>query len=110
MKFAIKHIMKNPLHKDRFLNINFPPCSTIKGIKLTHHGRSFWLESLTKEDKTDTHSHFHLNEVNNNIKEHPDSDIALLKKGFITAVPIDIGQLTDTSHIEKNKDIFNTLF
>lgn len=105
----VQYVIDHPLPKGSFLNVNFPT-TEIQGIKLARQGHSFWLESLREELHPEGHLDFHLEECANDHEEHPESDIALLKKGFITAVPIQVSELTHYTHFEESKERFNRYF
>ena len=36
--------------------------------------------------------------------EHPESDVYWLDQGYVTAVPIHVGELTDANALSKHKD------
>lgn len=105
----VDYIHTHPLKTGSFLNVNFP-VKTIQGIKMARHGRAFWLDALRKEDHPEGHLDFHLEEQTLTLDEHPESDIALLKAGFITAVPIHVDQLTDHHHFENFRTHFDNHF
>lgn len=105
----VKYILKHPLPIGTFLNVNFPR-KTIQGIKMARQGLEFWFESPRKVEHPEGHFEFHLEESPLDHDEHPESDIALLKAGFITAVPIHINEMTDHSHLQDHKETFDTLF
>lgn len=105
----VQYVADNPLPKGSFLNVNFPK-EEIQGVKFARQGLSFWLESLRKELHPEGHLDFHLDELPNDLEEHPESDIALLKEGFVTAVPIQISELTDHAHFQEKKEHFDRYF
>lgn len=105
----VEYVIEHPLPKGTFLNVNFPT-GDIQGVKLARQGQAFWLESLQKEPHPEGHLEFHLEECGHHHDEHPESDIALLKKGFVTAVPIQISELTDHAHFERSKAHFEGHF
>lgn len=103
----VDYIGKHPLPHGSFLNVNFPN-KTIQGVKMARHGMAFWLDSFRKERHPEGHLEFHLEDLISNYEEHPESDIALLKAGFITAVPIHVNQMTDHTHFENFKTHFES--
>lgn len=105
----VQYIANNPLPKGSFLNVNFPK-EEIQGVKFARQGLSFWLESIRKEPHPEGHLDFHLDELLDHWDEHPESDIALLKEGFVTAVPIQISELTDHAHFQEKKEHFDRYF
>ncbi|MCB1109643.1 MAG: 5'/3'-nucleotidase SurE [Chlamydiia bacterium] len=105
----VQYVIDHPLPQGTFLNVNFPH-EAIQGVKLARQGLSFWLESIEKKMHPEGHLEIHLGGLVNDPDEHPESDIALLKKGFVTAVPIHIKELTDLTHFEKSKTHFERHF
>jgi len=105
----VDHVVQSPLPEGTFLNVNFPQ-KTIQGVKMARQGLYFWYETPRKVEHPEGHFEFHLDETIVDHNEHPESDIALLKAGFITAVPIHINEMTDHSHLQAHKDRFETLF
>ena len=105
----VQYVIDNPLPKGTFLNVNFPN-KDIQGVRLARQGLSFWRETLRKELHPEGHFDFHLDELPSDFDEHPDSDSALLEKGFITAVPIHVRELTDHAHFQEKKDHFDNHF
>lgn len=102
----IEHVSKHPLPEGTFLNVNFPK-KTIQGVKMARQGLDFWCESTRKVQHPEGHFEFHLEEIDQNLDEHPESDIALLKAGFVTVVPIHINEMTDHSHLKTHKEHFD---
>ena len=102
---VIEYVMEHPLPNGTFLNVNFPQ-KTIQGIKMARQGLEFWYETPRKVEHPEGHFEFHLDPSRLDHDEHPESDIALLKGGFITAVPIHISELTDHSHLLNHKKHF----
>ncbi len=102
----VDYVSKHPLRGGTFLNVNFPN-KTIQGVKMARQGLHFWHESPRKVKHREGHFEFHLDEVAHDHEEHPESDIALLKGGFVTAVPIHINEMTDHSHLEAHKESFD---
>lgn len=105
----VDYISTHPLRKGTFLNVTFP-VKTIQGVKMARQGLDFWLESPRKEVHPEGHLEFYLDQAYGNYEEHPDSDIALLKAGFVTAVPLHINELTDHNHLEVFKAHFEKHF
>ena len=105
----VEHVIHHPLPEGTFLNVNFPK-KTIQGVKMARQGLDFWYENPRKVAHPEGHFEFHLDEATQNHDEHPDSDIALLKAGFITAVPIHINEMTDHTHLQAHKERFENRF
>lgn len=105
----VQYVFDHPLPKGTFLNVNFPS-KEIQGVKLARQGLSFWQQNLRKMRHPEGHLEFHLDEIPNAFEEHPESDSALLEKGFITAVPIHVNELTDHKHFDSHKGHFDSHF
>lgn len=107
----LEHFTLYPIPKGTLMNVNFPSHSTdgIQGIKMARQGQSYWdarigsdlaLKGTRKYPILDSWSHQ---------EEHPESDISLLKEGFITCTPVHVEDLTDYEHHKKHKPIFEEL-
>ena len=101
----VQYVIDHPLPQGTFLNVNFPT-EKIKGIRFARQGLSFWLEAIRKKPHPEGHLEFHFDALISSQVEHPESDIALLKEGFITAVPLQVSELTDHTHLADYKDHF----
>ena len=101
----ISHFLENPLPQGSFLNVNFPTnCETsIKGFRLAKQGMGYWIEDPEKRIHPEGTPYFWLGGKWNDFPEDPESDVALLSQGFITAVPIHINDLTDHLSFQKHK-------
>ncbi|MEM7175559.1 MAG: 5'/3'-nucleotidase SurE [Chlamydiota bacterium] len=104
----VDYIVDHPLPEGTFLNVNFPalPASEVKGYKMARQGKSYWIETATKNLQTDNHTVYWLEGAGTICDEHEESDIALLEQGYITAVPLHINELTDQRHFIHAKVAF----
>lgn len=107
----VDHVLKYPLSEGTLLNVNFPlDPDQIKGVRLARQGRSLWREDPTERE----HPHggqpyyWHGGRWADH-PEHPDSDVALLKEGYIAAVPIHVNEMTDHAFLSERKDAFQTI-
>ena len=105
----VNYVTNHPLPHGTFLNVNFPKDS-IRGVKLARQGLDFWRETLRKTEHPEGYMEFYLDEINHPWEEHPESDCALLKRGFVTAVPIQVMELTNHTLFEKSKAHFEGYF
>ncbi|MEM8727739.1 MAG: 5'/3'-nucleotidase SurE [Chlamydiota bacterium] len=105
----IEQLVRNPLPVGTFLNVNFPE-KTIRGVKMARQGVHFWYERPRKVERSEGDREFYLDRIPFVQDEHPESDISLLKAGWITAVPIHINEMTDHSYLQAHKERFATLF
>ena len=107
----VKYLIEHPLPKGSFLNVTFPDhAGPLKGIKLAKQGQSYWMEDPKEGQHPEGHSYYWLGGQRQHHEEHEESDVELIKQGFVTAVPIQIHQLTDHAQYEVRKSIFETYF
>lgn len=105
----INYIMEHPLPLGTFLNVNFPKRhhGPIKGILMTRQGKEYWAENPERRHHPGEGDHYYwLGSRLAQFDEEDDCDISWLNRGYATAVPIHIGELTDRDHIKKQKSIF----
>lgn len=105
----VQYFIRNPLPMDTFLNVTFPQ-KVPKGLKMARQGISFCTENIQKGLHPDGEHYFWLGGKWRHLEERSDSDIALLKEGYITAVPIRIDEFTHREILEKHKDQFENFF
>jgi 5'-nucleotidase len=109
----IKHFLDHPLPHGSILNVNFPfnAKDAIKGFKLTKQGLGCWLESPSDKRLHPEGMHYYwLGGKWTSSNEHPESDVYWLDQGYVTAVPIHVGELTDTATLLKHKKLTEELF
>lgn len=105
----VHYAMQNPLPSGTFLNVNFPNHSLegLKGIQMTRQGKQFWVENPEQRSHpAEGSAYYWLGTKLAVFEEEEDSDIVWLKKGYATAAPIHIGELTDHAYLKKQKCIF----
>lgn len=110
---VIKHVLDHPLPKGTLLNVNFPDTLLdVKGFKMTRQGQEFWAENPDERTHpAEGHSYYWLGaRLAESDHEDDETDVSWLKKGYITAVPVHIGELTDHKHLHSHKDRFEDLF
>lgn len=108
----VEYLLKNPLPGGTFLNVNFPHNveKEVKGFKLTRQGKGRWAEDPLLHLETANGPSYWLGGKPEELDEIPDCDIALLKDGYVTAVPIHVHELTDREVVSKRKNDFETFF
>ena len=107
----VQHVLDEPLPRGTFLNVNFPTeGDDIVGFKLARQGKGYWLENLHERLHPDGKPYYWLGGVWNTQEEHEESDVHYLQKGYMTAVPIHIEELTCHGTLEGRKDTFENLF
>ena len=102
----IEHFLAHPLPQGSLLNVNFPlnAKDSIKGFKLAKQGRGSWLESPDRRIHPEGMHYYWLGGKWASYEEDPESDVYWLERGYITGVPIHVGELTDTAALAKHKD------
>lgn len=109
----LQHVVEHPLPKGTLLNVNFPEqmAGGIQGFKMTRQGKEFWAENPdVRYHPAENHAYYWLGAKINKFDEEEDSDINWLSQGYITAVPVHIGELTDHHQRHARKDHFEKLF
>lgn len=106
----VKHVLEHSLPQGTILNVNFPECERIQGMKLARQGRGFWIESPDKRTHPEGHCYYWLGGKWHALEEKEDSDVYLLEQGYATAVPVHISELTDLEHFHASKVRFDQLF
>ncbi|WP_068467746.1 5'/3'-nucleotidase SurE [Candidatus Protochlamydia phocaeensis] len=109
----VRYILDHPLPSGTFLNVNFPKstCGEIKGIRLTRQGKEYWAESPEqRQHPAENSPYYWLGSKLAQFEEDQDCDVSWLKEGYVTAVPIHVGELTHHGHLDKQKDAFETFF
>lgn len=110
---VIDFTVKYPLPKETILNVNFPKLTKegVKGVKLARQGREYLLESpLQREHPSEGGAYFWMGMKFTPCEEHENSDVHLLKQGYMTAVPVHVGELTHFHHLDQHKDLFEQHF
>lgn len=106
----VHYTLHHPLPAGTFLNVNFPKHTAegIKGIKLTRQGREFWREDPQERiHPSEGKSYYWIGRKLAQFEEEEDSDIMWLRKGYAAAVPIHIGEMTNHTHLNHQKDVFH---
>jgi 5'-nucleotidase len=108
----IEHVLKHPFPEGSFLNVNFPyNCKEgVKGFRMARQGRGYWIESPDRRLHPEGAPYYWLGGKWGHVEEDPESDVALLNQGYIAAVPIHVGELTDHATLEKHRKAVERLF
>ena len=109
IRSIVKCLLKTPLAKGSLLNVNFPAAGPIQGLKLTRQGKRYVREKLDRRLHPEGNPYYWMGF---SLSEHPEeneSDISWLKKGFATAVPIHVDEMTDHSFLKAHKSFFEAL-
>lgn len=107
----VDYLLSNPLPMGTLLNVNIPSLGIpLKGIRFAKQGRGYWIEDPSRRVHPDGFSYYWLGGKHPELEEEEDSDVALLQKGYITAVPAYVDELTHQRAFQERKDIFNEMF
>lgn len=108
----VKYLSESTIPQGSFYNVNFPGHeeNEIKGLKVVPHGHSTWIEQPTKANHPEGLLMYNMNGEWIDHHEPEGTDVHYLKKGYITAAPIHIGQLTDFSMLDLHKEGFEKIF
>lgn len=107
----VDYVISHPLPSGTFLNVNFPKHleEGIKGLRFAKQGKEYWTENPEERSHpAEGHSYYWLGIKVAEFTEDPESDIALLKEGYATAVPLQIYDLTHHAHLEKYRSHFDS--
>ena len=112
IKQVVEYVREYPLPSGTFLNVNFPHAAQeeVKGFALTRQGKGRWIEKPSLHIETQKGPTYFLGGKPEEIMEEDDSDIALLKQGYMTAVPIHVHELTERKVLEERKKSFESHF
>jgi 5'-nucleotidase len=106
----VSHLLSNPLPQGTFLNVNYPDTPNIKGFKMARQGRGYFIEDPDTRLHPDGYPYYWMSGKWSHHEEHEESDVALLKEGYLTAVPIRVIEMTDHDHLARSQDTFSQLF
>jgi 5'-nucleotidase len=112
IKQVVEYVREYPLPSGTFLNVNFPHAAqdVVKGFALTRQGKGRWIEKPALHIETKRGPTYFLGGKPEEIMEIEDSDIALMKQGYMTAVPIHVHELTEMKVLEEHKKTFEKYF
>ncbi len=108
----IEYILNHPLPKGSLLNVTFPSAyeASHKGYCLARQGLGYYKESPLKGTHPEGREYYWMGGDWESCDEHEESDVSLLQKGYITAVPVHIRELTDQAFLNERKKHFDDLF
>jgi 5'-nucleotidase len=107
--FIVQHALEHPLPQGTLLNVNFPSSKIpeIKGLKMTRQGKELWVEDPEKRIRpADKEIYYWLGAKLGEFEEEEDCDISWLRKGYVTAVPVHVGDLTLNSEVHARRTHF----
>ena len=108
----VQYFISNPLPQETILNVNFPfHCENkIQGVRLAKQGKGHWVEQPDRRVHPKGLTYYWLGGRWCSFEEEPDSDVALLEQGYITAVPLQVCQLTHAEAFLKHQEAFQKEF
>lgn len=106
----IQELIAHPLPSGTFLNINFPHCSPIHGIKLARQGMGYWIEDISERKHPEGHPYYWMGGKWVEVAEEENSDVYLLRQGYGAAVPVNVNEMTDHGVLKQRKERFDGRF
>lgn len=107
----VRYLIAHPLSTGSFLNVTFPDHEgPVRGVRMAQQGQSFWKGTPEERIHPSGHRYYWLGGDTHDHPEHAESDIELVKQGYLTAVPLRVHQLTDHGLLEDHKDRFEKWF
>jgi 5'-nucleotidase len=102
----VQHAIEHPIPTGTIYNVNFPS-KPFQGYKFARQGQGYWIDD-PNERVHPTHGtpYFWLGGKWEHHEESDESDVALLKQGFITVVPIRVDELTHHGLFDSHKALF----
>lgn len=104
----VKHVMENPLPAGTFLNVCIP--EKARGVKFARQGRSYWGDNPDQRIHPEGIPYYWMGGKWAAHDEHEESDVSLLKQGYVTAAPIHVEELTDLDVFHSRRVAFESLF
>ncbi len=107
-----RYLLANPLPAGSLLNVNCPRSENehVKGFCWTRQGQGRWKEDPRLHKETEGGPIYWLGGKPEELIEEEHSDIAWLRKGYMTAVPIHVHELTDRREWESRQVSFTAIF
>jgi 5'-nucleotidase len=94
-----------------FLNVTLPQdCQKgIKGFRMARQGRGYWTEKFDRRVHPEGVPYYWLGGQWSEHVEEPNSEVALLREGYLTAVPIHVGEWTHRAFLDQHQELFKEL-
>ncbi len=108
----VDYLLKNPLPHGNFLNVTFPSNhkNMHKGYRLARQGMGHYKERPLKGIHPEGKDYYWMGCDWAEYEEHEESDVSLLKEGYITAVPVQVVELTNHAFLLERKQHFDLHF
>lgn len=93
----VEHFLANPIPTNCVLNVTFPKNveNEANGIRIAKQGKGYWKEDIDKRTHPLGNEYYWLSGKIAGFEEEEESDIALLKEGYVTIVPLQVNDLTN---------------
>lgn len=104
----VEYVLEHPLNPGCLLNVNFP--NEPKGLRWARQGLEYWIDAMEERQDPTGNPYCWLGGELSKFDEHEDSDVALLKQGWGTVVPLQISELTDHKQFTSRKSHFEERF
>ena len=108
----VDYLLAHPLAQGTFLNVNFPSIyeAAHLGLRFARQGLGYYKENPTQGSHPDGWNYYWMGGVWSEEDEHEESDVRLLREGYITVVPVYVQDLTDLKVFYDRKEHFKNLF
>lgn len=108
----VHYLLAHPLPQGSFLNVTFPSAykSDHKGLKFARQGLGYYQGNPIQGTHPDGVPYYWMGGIWAEAEEHEESDVHLLRQGYITVVPVHVQELTDLKAFEERKEHFSHLF
>jgi len=108
----VEYVLAHPLPNGTILNVNFPgqELGDYKGIKMTTQGKDWWGEEPDRREHPEEGHYYWLGGKLRVCDAEEENDGIWLRRGYITAVPIHVKDLTDHKHLACSREHFENHF
>ena len=108
----VQYHLEFPLPQGSFLNVNFPSSHKAehKGFRFARQGLGYYKEKPQQGTHPDGWDYYWMGGDWAEEEEHEESDVHLLRQGYITVVPVYVQELTDLKVFHDRKEHFSCLF
>ncbi len=108
----VDYVCQHPMPSGTLLNVTFPDTTGLKdgkisGVKMTSQGRQYWREDRDRLPEQRGEGEYIIDSKISNCSENEHSDSYWLQKGWITAVPVHVDELTDWRYMKNQKEHFD---
>lgn len=109
---VVRYHLENPLPAGSILNVNFPHAAqdVVAGFRMTRQGRGRWAENPYLHIESLSGASYWLGGKPEELDEEYPCDISYLREGYMTAVPLQVNELTDHNELKKGHKTFESYF